>query len=142
MEQQGDEASDKRIIDTLKRQIEIFKTTGKLPREHDVVAGRYASDDPSLEEINFDNLPNSEPFESEDASIFKEVATVFQQSLTQMEDAVYNLNMVGGMTQEETAQCLNISQPRVYQLILAIRAKCQEHIERYKKDDEEERRGL
>lgn len=140
MGKREDRKTDGRIRNTLLRQIANFKATGRLPREHDVLSRNYQEDEPFNEFIGLDNVPQAEPFESQDAAILREVHEPFIRSLTQMEEAVYNLNMVGGMTQMETARLLNVDQPRISRLIVAIREKCRAAIDAWKREEADEKK--
>ena len=109
-----------RVEREVRKSIERYKETGKLPKEYDVI---YKAP-PKEDELNvLENIPGAEPFESEDAGILADHLEEVAEVLTKAQLAVFDLHMVGGLTLSETARVLNTSPAGVSHHVDLIRTK-------------------
>jgi RNA polymerase sigma factor (sigma-70 family) len=116
----------------VRKSIERYKATGKLPREYDVIQSYQAAYDE--DEPNYiENVPRAEPYESLDAGLLADHLDEFVDTLAPKQRRVYDLHMSGGLTLSETADILGVKPPTVSQSIDEIRAKARGIIEKYKK---------
>jgi DNA-directed RNA polymerase specialized sigma24 family protein len=75
--------------------------------------------------VALDELIKDEPYQSEDACILADNRAGFEGSLTEVEERVYTLHHVGGMSRAEVGSILGISQSGIFKAIARIRRKAQ-----------------
>lgn len=109
------------------KSIERFKKTGKLPKDYDVIFSAPPPEDGELNPI--ENVGARVPFTSDEAEILHEHMGEFLDNMTEAQKRVYDLHVIGGLTQADVARILGISSVGVQHHLELIRQKAQEMID-------------
>lgn len=111
-----------RIKKEVLKSIDRFKKTGKLPKDYDVISN--APPEGEDETPNYiENVPEKEPFTSEDAEILAENMTAFLGGLTHPQKRVYDFHIVGGLTLTEVSRILGVTVQTIAAHVDKIRAR-------------------